>query len=347
MNHPHLAQVFGKLLTHNQAFVFYRLPNTKTVHCFYQKEDTLHLTSDLKVKGFVMSRFQNPLPTAYIPSKYQMQFEYEAQPFKRTPAALLTSAEDKTTYINIVKKTQKAIASGQLKKLVVARNILTEEKADALQLFTHLLSLYPNAMVYFWHHPKAQTWVGATPEQLFSIRSGQLTTMALAGTLPYNEQEQYHWGEKEMTEQRWVRESVQKDLESLFESKEVQCSETFTRRAGHLVHLCNELTVDVQKIEIARLIQKLHPTPAVGGIPVGEGLRFLAANEKLDRAFYAGFLGPVGGEDEIDLYVNLRCAQMVGERLLLYVGAGITSDSVPEKDWEETENKAKTLLAAL
>jgi isochorismate synthase len=53
------------------------------------------------------------------------------------------------------------------------------------------------------------------------------------------------------------------------------------------------------------------------------------------------------GEDQMDLFVNLRCAQMIPKALVLYVGAGITQDSDPEKEWVETQNKSKTLLAAL
>lgn len=247
----------------------------------------------------------------------------------------------------MVNETKKAIASGRLKKLVVARKIIKKGEANAFQLFTHLLTLYPHAMVYFWHHPKAETWVGASPERFFSLHSGRLTTMALAGTLPYNIKEEYHWGDKEKTEQGWVRDTLQEDLEELFPLAAVKCSETFTLRAGNLVHLCNEISVEAQKINTTELLKKLHPTPAVGGIPVEEGMRFLAEHENLDRAYYAGFLGPVMGEGQIDLFVNLRCAQITQEGLYLYVGAGITQDSDPEKEWEETQIKSKTLLAAL
>ena len=171
--------------------------------------------------------------------------------------------------------------------------------------------------------------------------------MALAGTLPYNDQEIYHWSVKEKTEQGWVRDTLQKDLRNLFPRDVIKCSETFTQRAGNLVHLCNTLTVNSPRFNPLELIKTLHPTPAVGGIPVEEGRQFLIKNEKLDRAYYAGFLGPLWEDTQIDLFVNLRCAQIIKEGLLLYVGAGITSDSDPEKEWEETQNKTKTLLAAL
>lgn len=347
MSKPGLVEVFNQLLSADQAFVFYRLPKGKTVHCHFKEDASLTLTDDLKINGFVMSRFDSPLPAVYISDKNHLQFEYKTQAFEREEAVTILDLENKSSFINVVNETKKAIASGRLKKLVVARKITQKEEVDALQFFTHLLTLYPNAMIYFWHHPKAETWVGASPEQLFSVHSGRLTTMALAGTLPHNPEEEYHWGDKEKTEQGWVKETLERDLQDLFPSSLVKCSETFTRRAGNLVHLCNELSVEAQNINTTLLLKKLHPTPAVGGIPVDEGMRFLADHENLDRAYYTGFFGPVMGEDQIDLFVNLRCAQIISEGLVLYVGAGITKDSEPEKEWEETQNKSKTLLAAL
>ena len=161
--------------------------------------------------------------------------------------------------------------------------------------------------------------------------------MALAGTLPHNPEEEYHWGDKEITEQGWVKETLERDLQDLFSSSVVKCSETFTRRAGNLVHLCNELSVEAQNINTTLLL-KLHPTPAVGGIPVDEGMRFLADHENFDRAYYTGFFGPLMGEDQIDLFVNLRCAQIISEGLVLYVGAGITTANLKKSGRKHKTN---------
>jgi isochorismate synthase len=74
---------------------------------------------------------------------------------------------------------------------------------------------------------------------------------------------------------------------------------------------------------------------------------FIRSTEKHDRGYYTGFLGPVGLGDLIQLYVNLRCLQVFDDRLVLYIGGGITHDSIPEEEWEETEIKAETLLSVL
>ncbi len=114
-----------------------------------------------------------------------------------------------------------------------------------------------------------------------------------------------------------------------------------------MVHLCNALTVETQRNRLGGFGKKLHPTPAVGGIPLKEGLSFLSKTKILIGLITQVFLGPIGGVDDVDLYVNLRCGSISEAGLFLYTGAGITQDSDAEKEWEETNFKANTLLAAL
>jgi isochorismate synthase len=92
------------------------------------------------------------------------------------------------------------------------------------------------------------------------------------------------------------------------------------------------------------MLQLLHPTSAVCGMPKEPALQFILDNEKHSRAFYSGFLGPVNVASETHIFVNLRCMQIYTDKAVLYAGAGITADSDPQKEWEETELKCLTLL---
>jgi isochorismate synthase len=116
------------------------------------------------------------------------------------------------------------------------------------------------------------------------------------------------------------------------------------------------------------LVTALHPTPAVCGLPLTDAKRFIQDNEKYQRAYYTGFLGELNYKEErtrnrnrrnqensayrsvvrtSELYVNLRCMQKVGDSFIIYVGGGITADSDPKKEWQETESKAQTMLRLL
>ena len=91
----------------------------------------------------------------------------------------------------------------------------------------------------------------------------------------------------------------------------------------------------------------LHPTSAVCGTPLQPSLQFLREHEGYERQYYAGFLGPVNFENSINIFVNLRCMQLINDRAVIYAGAGVTIDSVPELEWDETEMKMNTLLHVL
>ena len=93
MSKPGLVEVFNQLLSADQAFVFYRLPKGNTVHCHFQEDASLTLTDDLKINGFVMSRFDSPLPAVYISDKNHLQFDYKTQAFDRKEAVTILDLE--------------------------------------------------------------------------------------------------------------------------------------------------------------------------------------------------------------------------------------------------------------
>jgi isochorismate synthase len=114
------------------------------------------------------------------------------------------------------------------------------------------------------------------------------------------------------------------------------------------MHLKSDFTVDMKATNFPQLgsvmLQLLHPTSAVCGMPLETAVDFLKKNEAYDRQFYAGFLGPVNVNEDINIFVNLRCLQLTETHAILYAGAGITVDSIPEQEWQETEMKLNTLL---
>jgi menaquinone-specific isochorismate synthase len=94
------------------------------------------------------------------------------------------------------------------------------------------------------------------------------------------------------------------------------------------------------------VVETLHPTPAVGGVPSRAAMRFISEEEKLGRGLYAGIVG-LCGPGRADLAVALRCALLRGPSARLYVGAGIVAGSTADGEWAETELKARALLSAL
>ena len=121
----------------------------------------------------------------------------------------------------------------------------------------------------------------------------------------------------------------------------------YTKKAGRLIHLRTDFSFpdNVAGKKLTRLIRSLHPTSAICGMPMEKSLQFIQKLEKHNREYYAGYLGPIGIDDEMQLFVNLRCMKVLQNELVLFVGSGITSESNPEDEWDETEIKADTLLS--
>lgn len=342
-----LSKDFNQFLIEQNPFVFFRLPKSSKIHCYFQKDQKLNFTKDFKINGFIMGTFKKNNQTLFIPAKNHLEYDFIKAKVKTNDLKVIPKDDHRASFFSLVNKTKDSIQNGVLKKLVVARSIELIKKVDSFSLFSNLLSLYPDAMVYYWFNPQFGTWVGASPESLFSIHSGKFQTMALAGTLSYREDGYYPWEEKEKNEQRLVADAIMNILKRLFRKKEVLCTDTFTRRAGNLVHLCNMFSVNTTTFNLHQIIDELHPTPAVGGIPKKEGIKFLSKNENFDRSFYTGFFGPIAYANKVDLFVNLRCAQITDQVVKFYVGAGITSASIADREWEETQKKAQTLLKAI
>ena len=177
--------------------------------------------------------------------------------------------------------------------------------------------------------------------------------MALAGTQARPAERpltEVAWSQKEVEEQALVSDYV-RDFFQRAGVANVEETGPHTVAAGNIVHLQTAFRVALphdQRMTLAnRVLHELHPTSAVCGMPKDKALAFILRNERYDRSFYSGFLGPVYLDGQSHLYVNLRCMQ-IGERVAaLYVGGGVTADSDPDAEWRETELKAETLLAVL
>jgi isochorismate synthase len=138
-------------------------------------------------------------------------------------------------------------------------------------------------------------------------------------------------------------------LENLKESIEnLKVSEPFTVQAGNLVHLRTDISGKLKSNDsLENLINSLHPTPAVCGLPKTVALAFILQNERYDRSYYTGYLGELNINNTTNLFVNLRCMQLKNSLVSIYVGGGITADSIPENEWEETVSKTEVMKKVL
>ena len=359
-------------------FVLYCKPNTATVKGLFQNDAAVYITENLTERGFVFAPFDSKNKTVLIPTDNSELLETTYNE-KLDNLELLDSAQNKHLqkdnvlnneaqffHINLVEKAINAIKNSTFKKVVVSRNeTINLLEANPIILFKRLLSQYKTAFVYCWYHPKIGLWLGATPETLLSATGNRFTTMALAGTQQFKSGQNPIWEAKETEEQQLVTNFLINSLKPLVSSLNV--GEVETIKAGNLLHLRTKIS-GILNSNLKAIVDVLHPTPAVCGLPKVITKQFILENENYKREFYTGFLGELNFKEKItrntnrrnvensayasvktvsNLFVNLRCMQLTDVKVSIYVGGGITKDSIPENEWEETVNKTQTMKKVL
>ena len=353
-------------LQQNIPFASYRLPLNREIITIVQHHsmpERLESLNDLHDKtGFVVAPFtessvhgtfflqpdcvffSNDIADIYIEKLSANDRFIELKKNKNT-----TKTTTPDEFIGNVNQAVSAMKANEFQKVVLSK-VRIEQLPDGFQpedFFLKLCQKYPHAFVYMMQLPEVGCWIGATPEPLLTIENGSVKTVSLAGTQVATEleTEDYRWSSKEIEEQGIVTIFVEQTLHSLQVSNITKTGPE-NYRAANLIHLKTAFEFPQTDLEnrFSDLLKALHPTPSVGGLPKNEARDFILANEQHDRSYYTGFFGPVNINEKSAIFVNLRCLQLFDNNFVLYSGAGITSSSVAEREWEETDNKMLTLM---
>jgi isochorismate synthase len=369
----------------NLSLALWRLPNQTVKHVILSQHALL-IKKDYPVEdlstGFIFAPFDKDKDSTFLPADFSFSIDNdELRPpenpteirshawlneqlksFTQTSKSKVHPSKTKSTetfqshFEDLVSKSIIEIEKNTFEKVVLSRTklIALPQDFNIIDSFQKLCKAYPNALISFVSLPGIGSWLGATPEVLVSVTDKTIfKTVALAGTKPFNESinlKTVAWTQKEIEEQALVERYIISCFKKI-RLREYDEHGPKTVVAGNLMHLKSEFTVDMKATNFPQLgsimLQLLHPTSAVCGAPLDSSFDFLKKNEGYDREFYSGFLGPVNFNNNINIFVNLRCMQLLGDKALCYAGAGITADSIPQDEWEETELKLKTLLNVL
>jgi len=252
--------------------------------------------------------------------------------------------------LKLIEKTVSEIHEGALSKVIISRQIPISRSGTSLATtFLQLHDKTPNAFTYLVNLPVAGIWMGATPEVLIKSDGDKFETVSLAGTQVRKPvADEYYWSTKDIEEQAFVSRYML-DVFFNFDIHQYKTSGPETMESGKVAHLKTSFFFPAEKISncLGSFIADLHPTPAVCGLPKDLAADFILKNEVFDRKYYTGYLGPWRLNQQVALFVNLRSMEVSPTEFILYAGGGITSHSDPEKEWEETNQKAKTLLSVI
>lgn len=254
---------------------------------------------------------------------------------------LIEKTSEKNDHIHLVAEAVKALQYPDFDKVVLSRKKVVETTPRMAEWLAAMAEKYPQSCVFLFHTKASGTWMGATPEVLLSREGNTVSANSLAGTRLANENGD--WGAKEIEEQQMVTDEIVQNFAG-FGATQILAEKAKTKNAGPVAHLFSKVSAEVpaEKRALA-LAKKLHPTPAVGGLPQQKAISFIRERENYNRQFYTGFFG-LEEENSARFYVNLRSMQLFKNGVVLYAGGGITAQSNPEAEWEETERKLQTLL---
>ena len=245
-----------------------------------------------------------------------------------------------------VKMAIQAIQAGEAEKVVISKVKsvsfdLIKDGSDIERIFSKLSDKFPSAFTFFYSI-KNEVWIGATPEILLEKKDHNVKTVSLAGTRLASISDK-EWGQKERHEQQVVTDFIANTIKEI-NGKSVQIEGPFTAQAAHLEHLKSEVSFQTD-LDINALVSAFHPTPAVCGLPREAGFKLINQLEKHSRGNYAGVVGWTSAQSA-HLFVQLRCARIdaAANKAHIFSGGGIMKDSIPEKEWEEAENKANVML---
>ena len=354
--------ILQKCLSKNKPLSAYRLPNATAFQVLIQDSSQLrNAPFPHKAKGFLVAPFsdrESVLPSLIQPDllfssgndlsaiNRQLEKISSAPPFE---TIAINPVTNRLEYQKQFDSFQQAFRDQGLQKAILSRvhRVEKPKNFDLADTFLKLTKTYPTAFVYLLQLPGVGTWMGATPELLLRENSGTWETVSLAGTQPAQaDPGTIQWGEKEREEQAMVSRFIRAKLmeEGVFELSEAGPE---TVRAGNVAHLKTRFSFSGERLKWPALAKLLHPTPAVSGLPQQQALSLIYETEPHQRNYYAGYLGPIGLNNQTALFVNLRCMQIHNNCLDLYVGGGLTADSDAQKEWDETLHKANTLLGVL
>jgi menaquinone-specific isochorismate synthase len=242
-----------------------------------------------------------------------------------------------------------------LPKVVLSRQteLCFDAPIDSWDLMALWQQAEPNSFHYVLQFSQYNTFISCSPERLFDRHHQQVSTEALAGTVSRgrNEREdalliQSLLNDKKIDrENHIVQEFIIANLKQL--KAQVSCYPPEVLQLKNVQHLRVPIKALIHKeTQDSELLYKLHPTPAVGGIPKLPALQFINDHEPYVRGWYAGAIGCIS-EQESDFSVAIRSALITGNCIKLFAGAGIVTGSIAAQEWQELENKIQTISTIL
>ncbi|GIQ67561.1 anthranilate synthase component I [Xylanibacillus composti] len=268
----------------------------------------------------------------------------------------IRSNVSKQTYMDNVDKAKEYIRAGDIFQVVLSQRFETDTFVSPLQVYRVLRTMNPSPYMYVLKMGE-EVIVGTSPELLVRVEGDQVETRPIAGTRPRGRDEEHDLmlekdllaDEKERAEHLMLVDLGRNDIGRVAKFGSVHCDSFMEiERYSHVMHIVSNVTGKLRADkDFFDAFLSCLPAGTVSGAPKLRAMEIIAELEREARGIYAGAIGYLGFSGNLDTCITIRTILFKNGRAYVQAGAGIVYDSVPEKEFEETENKAKALLTAI
>ena len=262
----------------------------------------------------------------------------------------------KNKFVNMVNKAKKYIKIGDIFQVVLSQRFETKLSKKPLEIYKKLRITNPSPFMYFFNFEDFQI-IGASPEILVRLRDNKITIRPIAGTRPRGKTSAQDLkykndllkDKKELSEHLMLLDLGRNDVGKASKINTVKVTESFNvEKYSHVMHIVSNVEGEFNdKNSIFETLLSGFPAGTVSGAPKIRAMEIIDELEKNKRKLYAGGIGYFTSNKEFDTCITLRTALIKKNKIYVQSGAGIVADSIPEKEYQETVNKAKALIKAV
>ena len=278
------------------------------------------------------------------------KFTFKKNKFK------IKSNISKNKFKNMVLTAKKHIVNGDIFQVVLSQRFERKFKKKPLEIYNYLRKSNPSPFMFYFNYEDFKV-LGSSPEILVRLRNKKITIRPIAGTRPRGKnklQDKRYKKEllkdkKELAEHLMLLDLGRNDVGKVSKINSVKVTESFNvEKYSHVMHIVSNVVGEFnEKVSIFEALLSGFPAGTVSGAPKIKAMEIIDKLEKNKRKLYAGAIGYFTPNKEFDTCIALRTALIKNNKFYVQAGAGIVADSEPEKEYEETINKAKALMSAI
>lgn len=322
-----------------------------------------HFTKQLEILNFVLIKDKVNLKNVYLNEKksFQKIVDYITSKhilpvLKFLPGKLsVRSNYKKQDFLSAVKKAKQYIQEGEIIQVVLSQRFVTSFKKDPFTAYRYLRILNPSPYMFFLDYQGVQL-AGSSPEMLLRCENGELVTRPIAGTRKRGKteaedkklEESLLSDHKERAEHVMLVDLARNDLGRVAERASVTLPIFMSvERFSHVMHIVSEVRAKLKKKDLFSALISCFPAGTLSGAPKVRAMQIISELEPECRGIYGGSVGYFSFTKSLDTGIIIRTIVFKGNKAYVQAGAGIVNDSNPEKEFQETINKAKAQLLAL